>query len=138
MNDNTNNVERILKIYKIYSDDNQKYNTTIWQFPTALISVNLLAINFFLNKPGALLIISLANFVLLHALFKQVHHQRAIINALSKIEDKLREYYNSNMIPDFKPKSRIMKIKSAYLLSYGLLVMNFVFFGYILWRLLCR
>jgi hypothetical protein len=50
MNDDTNNIEKILKIYKIYSDDNQKYNTIIWQFPTALITVNILAINFFLNN----------------------------------------------------------------------------------------
>ena len=136
MND-TNNVEKILEIYKIYSDDNQKYNTIIWQFPTALITVNILAINFFLNKPCVLLIISFANFVLLHALFKHVHHQRAIINALKKIEDKLREYYDQDMIPDFKAKSRIMKIKSAYLLSYSLLAMNFVFLVYTLWMLLC-
>jgi len=136
MND-TNNVEKILEIYKIYSDDHQKNNTIIWQFPTALITVNILAINFFLNELCVLLIISFANFVLLHALFKHVHHQRAITNALKKIEDKLREYYDPDMIPDFKAKSRIMKIKSAYLLSYSLLAMNFVFLVYTLWMLLC-
>jgi hypothetical protein len=136
MNGDKNYIDRILEIYRIYSEDHQKYNTTIWQFPTAILSVNLLAINLFLNKPCALLIVSLVNFVLLHALFKQVNNQRAIIKALLKIEDKLREYYEPNMIPDFTPKSRIMKIKSAYLLTYSLLFMNFVFLGYILWRLL--
>jgi len=30
MND-TNNEWKILEIYKIYSDDNQKYNIIIWQ-----------------------------------------------------------------------------------------------------------
>jgi hypothetical protein len=138
MNGDKNYIDRILEIYRIYSDDNQKYNTMIWQFPTAILSLNIVAINFFQNKPCALLIVSFFNFILIHALFKQVHNQRAIINALLKIEDRLREYYELNMIPDFTPKSRIMKIKSSYLLTYSLLFMNFVFLGYILWRLLYR
>lgn len=132
---NDNRIDRILQIYKIYSDDNQKYMSIIWQFPAAIISINIISINYFLNKPQVLLLISFANFALLHALFKQVYHQKAIINALKQIEVSLREYYYENMIPDFETQNRILKIKSANLLKYTLLVMNIAFLLYILYSL---
>ena len=137
MSENMNDVDNILKLYGIYSNDLQKYNTTIWQFPTALVTVNILAINFFIDKPHLLLFIPLVvNFVLLHALFKQIHHQRAIINALRKIEGKLREHYDQDMIPDFEVKNGILKKNSADLLSYSLLILNIVFLCYTLCKLL--
>ena len=136
MSENMNNVDNILKLYGIYSNDLQKYSTIIWQFPTALVTVNILAINFFIDKPHFLLFIPLVNFVLLHALFKHVHHQRAIINALRKIEGKLREHYDQDMIPNFEVRNRILKKRSARLLSYSLLILNIVFLFYTLWRLL--
>ncbi len=136
VNENMNDVDNILKLYEIYSNDLQKYNTTIWQFPTALITVNIIAINSFMNKPHLLLFIPLINFALIHALFKQVYIQRAIINALRKIEEKLRRNYDQNMIPNFEVKNRILKISSALLLLYSLLILNIVFLSYTLWRLL--
>ena len=136
MSENMNNVDNILKLYGIYSNDLQKYSTIIWQFPTALVTVNILAINFFIDKPQLLLFIPLVNFVLLHSLFKQVHIQRALINALRKIEGKLREHYDQDMIPNFEVKNWILKIRSALLLSYSLLILNTVFLFYILWWLL--
>ena len=129
---NGDNIDGILQIYKIYSDDNQKYMSIIWQFPAAIISINIISINYFLNKPQILFFISLANFVLLHSLFKQAHHQKVIINALKKIEVSLREHYDKNMIPDFEAQNRILKIKSVDLLSYTLLAMNIIFLLYIL------
>jgi len=135
MSENMNDIGYILKLYGFYSNDLQKYNTIIWQFPTALITVNILAINFFIDKPHLLLFIPLVNFVLLHALFKQVHIQRALINALKKIEGKLQEHYGHDMIPNFETKNRILKIKSAPLLCYSLLILNIFFLFYILLRL---
>ena len=132
MSENMNDVDNILKLYEIYSNGFQKYSTIIWQFPTALVTVNILAINFFIDKPQLLLFIPLVNFVLLHALFKHVHNQSAIKNALKKIEGKLREHYDQDMIPNFEVKNWILKIRSARLLSYSLLILNIVFLFYIL------
>ena len=120
-----------LSIYKIYSDDLQKYNSIIWQFPTALITVNILFLHYFFNNTHVLFFISLANFMLLHALFKHIHHQKAIINALKNIEIQLRNYYLDGIIPDFEPKNRILKIHSTYLVFYTLVVFNSVYFLYI-------
>lgn len=128
-------INRILQIYKIYSDDNRKYVSLIWQFPAAIISINIISINYFLNKPQVLLFISFTNFVLLHALFKQAHHQKVIINALKQIEVSLREYYDKNMILDFEQQNRILKIKSVDLVSYTLLGMNIIFLLYVLYSL---
>lgn len=130
------NIENILKIYGIYSNDLQKYNNIIWQFPIALITLNVVSINFFLNKPYVLLFISMANLIMLHALFKHIYHQRAIIKALKQIENELRKYYNEDMIPDFKTNNKIIKIPSADLLFYTLLAMNFVFLLIIIFGLL--
>ena len=131
-----NDIGNILKLYEIYSNDLQKYDTIIWQFPTALVTVNILAITFLIDKPHLLLFIPLVNFVLLHALFKHVHNQHAIIETLRKIEGKLREYYDQGMIPNFETKTRILKIKSAPLLSYSLLILNIVLLIYTVWGLL--
>lgn len=136
MSENMNNADNILKLYEIYSSNLQKYNTIIWQFPTALVSVNILAINFFIDKPYLLLFIPLVNFVLLHALFKHVYNQSAIINALKEIENKLRKHYDQKIIPNFEVKNRILKIRSALLLSYSFLILNIMFLSYTLWRLL--
>lgn len=136
MGEHPNNTEKILELYGIYSDDNRRYDTIIWQFPTALITVNILAINFFLNEPLVLLFIPFANFVLLHSLFKHIYHQRALVKALKQMEKQLREYFCENMVPDFEPKRLIMKLPSAYLVSYTLLVMNVVFILYIGFRLM--
>ncbi len=138
MNEHPNNIQKVLELYRIYSDDKQRYDTIIWQFPTALVTVNILAINFFLDKPYLLLFISLANFVLLHSLFKHVYHQKAIIKALKTIGDKLRECNFGDIIPNFEIGNKIMKIKSADLLSYALLVMNLAFFILIILRLICN
>ena len=137
MSENMNDVDNILKLYGIYSNDFQKYNTIIWQFPTALVTVNILAINFFIDKPHLLLFIPLVvNFVLIHALFKHIYHQMAIRNALRKIEGILLDHYDRDMIPDFKVENGILKKSSANLLSYGLLFLNIVFLCCILCRLL--
>jgi len=136
MSGNMNDIGNILKLYEIYSNDLQKYDTIIWQFPTALVTVNILAITFLIDKPHLLLFIPLVNFVLLHALFKHVHNQHAIIETLRKIEGKLREYYDQGMIPNFETKTRILKIKSAPLLSYSLLILNIVLLIYTVWGLL--
>jgi hypothetical protein len=131
-----NEIDYILKLYAIYSDDLQRYNTLIWQFPTALVTFNILAINYFISRPHFLFFIPLINFMLIHALSKQIYNQRAIINALRKIEEKLRKYYDSGMIPEFEIKSKVLKIKSAFLLLYGLLILNILFFFYTIWKLL--
>lgn len=132
MSENTYDVDNILKLYGIYSNDLQRYNTIIWQFPTALVTVNIFAINFFIDKPHFLLFIPLVNFVLLHALFKHTHHQQAIISALRKIEVKLQKHYDRDMIPNFEIRNRVLKISSRFLLSYCLLILNIVLLFYVL------
>lgn len=120
-----NDIDSILKLYEVYSNNLQKYTTIIWQFPTALITVNILAVNFFIDEPCPLLFISVLNFVLIYALFRHVDHQRSIIDSLKKIENKLRKDYKAkDMIPNFKE----YKIKAASLLAKVLLILNIVFF----------
>lgn len=160
--ENKNNIDNILKLYGIYLNDLKKYNTIIWQFPTALVTVNILAINYLLDKPHILFFISLVNFVLLHALFKHVHHQSAIICTLKKIEYELREHYDRDgrdIIPDFEVKKtipkeerpttcarcffkiinmRIFRTKSAHLLSCSFFIFNIVFFLYTIWKIIWR
>ena len=128
-------MEDIIKLYEIYSKDVQKYDTLIWQFPIALITVNILAIYYFIDHYQVLFFVTLVNFVLLHALFKHAHHRHAIITAIQKIELKLQEYYEQGMVPNFRVENWILKIKSTSLILYILLILNIGFFFYVLWRL---
>ena len=104
-----------LKLYEIYLNDLQKYSTIIWQFPTALVTVNVLAINFLIDKPHVLIFIPIVNSVLIHAVFKHVHHQKAIIEAIKRIERKLKDHdeIDEKVIPDFEVKDKVIKVNSS-------------------------
>ena len=92
-NNNFDDIEIILKLYNRYSEDFHKYTTIIWQFPAAIITFNILAINFFLDKPHILLCLPIINFILLHSLFKQIHIQQCLTKALKEIEKRNKRIY---------------------------------------------
>lgn len=123
MAEDTKWVDHILKLYEIYSNDLKKYTTIIWQFPTALVGVNILAIDHLMDKPRILLFIALVNFSLLFALYRHIRHQGVIIDSLIVIEKKLRYHFYSRMIAEFKRK----KFKATYLVWGVLLIFNIVF-----------
>jgi len=125
-----------LKLYEIYSNDFHKYTTVIWQFPTALVTVNILAINFLLEKPHILIFFPIINFVLLHALFKHVHNQNCLKGSLVAIEKELIGTFSKKIIPNFTPKSKILKKKSARILSRSLLILNVIFMIYTIYKLI--
>lgn len=58
-------IEMEQKLYALLVDQLTKYNTIIWQFPTALLAANAFAIDKAHDKPLALLVLlvlALANF----------------------------------------------------------------------------
>jgi hypothetical protein len=97
-----NDVNNILKLQDVYSKSFESYNTIIWQLPAALITGNILLINFL--PAYFLFLIPIINFVFIYALFKFIHNQNAIRDALKEIQEKLRKDFG-RMIPDFEEKN---------------------------------
>ena len=98
-------LSEILPIYQIISEDNRNYNNIVWQFPTALVAANGVLIQALRDGPAfILLMISILNFGLLHALFKLGHNQHAIILALQRTEGIMKTIQGKKyqeMLPDF-------------------------------------
>jgi len=128
------NLSDITSIYQIVSEDNRVYNNIVWQFPTALIAANGLMLQALNEGPAfILLIVSILNFGLIHALFKLSHNQHAIIEALQRTEKKIKEIQNSqykDFLPDYgKGQSEILKLSSRSIINYMLLAANIIYFG---------
>ncbi len=130
--------EKTMKIYEIHTNSISKYNTIIWQFPTAYITLNAIAINFFLEKKYLLLVLVIIDFVLLHSVFKHIHNQSSIIKALKNIEGKLHSFYPNNFIPHFATNNKILKIRTALLSAYTLLIINIILLLYVLYTFVCK
>ena len=95
------------KLYELYSDENHRYNTLIWQFPAAILGLNILA---FAHLPPALYqtptflwCLFFVNLVLIWSVAKHVWHQRRFTAALSEIA---KEYDNELglCVAEFPPK----------------------------------
>lgn len=127
-------LSEILPIYQIISEDNRNYNNIVWQFPTALVAANGVLIQALRDGPPfILLMISIINFGLLHALFKLGHNQHAIILALQRTEGIMKTIQGKKyqeVLPDFtKDQSRILSKSSRGLINNLLLVANLIYFG---------
>lgn len=127
-------LSEILPIYQIISEDNRNYNNIVWQFPTALVAANGVLIQALRDGPAfILLMISILNFGLLHALFKLGHNQHAIILALQRTEGIMKTIQGKKyqeMLPDFsKDRSRILSKSSRGLINNLLLIANLIYFG---------
>lgn len=127
-------LSEILPIYQIISEDNRNYNNIVWQFPTALVAANGVLIQALRDGPAfILLMISIINFGLLHALFKLGHNQHAIILALQRSEGIMKTIQGKKyqeMLPDFsKDRSRVLSKSSRGLINNLLLIANLIYFG---------
>jgi len=126
-------LKELTPLYAIVSRDNQIYNNIVWQFPTALITINGILIQILAdNPPYILLIVTIINFGFLHALFKLGHNQHAIITALQNMEKEMKQINKSRFkefLPDFeKDRHGILKYSSRNLISRILLGTNMIFF----------
>lgn len=127
-------LSEILPIYQIISEDNRNYNNIVWQFPTALVAANGVLIQALRDGPAfILLMISIINFGLLHALFKLGHNQHAIILAMQRTEGIMKTIQGKKyqeMLPDFsKDRSRVLSKSSRGLINNLLLIANLIYFG---------
>ncbi|MHC1740083.1 MAG: hypothetical protein AB9897_03115 [Anaerolineaceae bacterium] len=126
-------LEEIAPIYQTISEDNRVYNNIVWQFPTALIAANGLLLQAFQNSPPYyMLVISILNFALIHALFKLGHNQHAIIMALQRTEVRIKKIQDSRFrefLPDYKSgQPKLLGISSRNLINYLLLAANSIYF----------
>ena len=60
-----------IKLYALLVDQLQRYNTIIWQFPTALFAANVLAVDRLANQPLWLLFVALLNLSMIFG-FKRI------------------------------------------------------------------
>lgn len=122
-----------IKLYNLLVDQIQKYNTIIWQVPTALVAANFFALDKFLGNPTLLLVLSIFNAVLIYAYHRMIIQQRAIINASQNAEDELKKVYQT-FIPEFHRAG----IRAPSLLAYSLWVIDFYLFVYAVIQLFCN
>lgn len=89
-----------IKLYSLLIDQIQKYNTILWQFPTALVAANFFAINNLLKYPYLLLCLSILNLSLIFAFTRMVKTQRAIIDTTKKAEVEMIKQFPL-FVPEF-------------------------------------
>lgn len=102
-----------IKLYILLVDQLQKYNSIIWQIPTALIAANSFAFDkFSQDNPVILLGLAAVNFAIIYAYRRMIVQQSAIIDATRKAEDEIRKVYEV-----FIPCFRMSKIRASSLLA---------------------
>jgi hypothetical protein len=125
MYDNKEDQDNRIKLYNILVEQLQKYNTVIWQIPTALVAANFLAIDKFLSRPFLLFAISIFDAALIYVFQRMLVQQRAIISATQQSEKELREDFRP-FIPDFPKK----KINAPTIFLATLWILNAALFAY--------
>ena len=119
-----------IKLYALLVDQMQKYNSIIWQVPTALIAANFFAIDKFISNPVLLFALTVFNTVLIYAFHRMVTQQRAIIDAARRSETELKETY-STFIPSFSETK--MRAPRLFVIALGALnVCLFIYAIYLL------
>jgi hypothetical protein len=122
-----------MKLYGFLIDQLTKYNTIIWQVPTALFAANILVFDKMIDKPYfpyLLLSIVIFNSSLIFAFHKMIVQQRAIIDAVRKAEKSIVVEY-----ADFIPNFKISKIRAPWLFVWTLCSLNLFLFLYSLYRI---
>jgi hypothetical protein len=111
--------ENKMILYGFLIDQLTRYNTIIWQIPTALFAANILVIDKMINRPYILLTIVLFNSSFIYAFYKMIVQQRAIIETVRNAEASLRVDYN-----DFIPNFAISRIRATWLFVWTLGLLN--------------
>lgn len=131
MADVENNLDRLIQLYRIYSDDLKKFDTICWQYPLALVTVNFLAAYHLRTNPIALAALTIVNFLFIGPLVKNVYLRQAIVTSMRNIEGRLRADLGQNFVVDFNlsdPTFSWLRWRTLFLLTWGLLFLNFIFF----------
>jgi hypothetical protein len=108
-----------IQLYGMLVEQIQKYNDVVWQFPTALLAVNLLAVDKLFGKPWALASVSLFNFGLIYAFYRMVVTQGKIIETAKEAEAELKLTFNK-----FVPKFNKTTVSGRWLAFWALLLLN--------------
>jgi len=122
-----NQNENEIKLYNILVDQLLRYQSTLWQIPIALLVANFIVISNFIGNPHPLIALLLFNFGMILIMHRMIKHQRKIIEATNKAEEKLKENYQ-NFLPKFKKH----KLKAPYIFIVILYLLELSFFLYIL------
>ncbi len=125
-------------LYGWYADENHKYNTLIWQFPAAIVALNILAVDKLGFGPLLLLILWALNNVLLVCVAKHVYHQYCFTSALKKINNKLINSHSGLDVVCF-PKHGwffIFIIPAGWFLVGSLVLFNQTYAVVAVWKLL--
>jgi 8-oxo-dGTP pyrophosphatase MutT (NUDIX family) len=124
-------------LYGWYSDENHKYNTLIWQFPVAIIGLNVLAVERLWRSLLLMVVLSLVNNVLLLCVAKHVYHQRCFTKALKRIADRFHAMHPNIPVVSFPRDGGLWpltRVPVALLLISSLFLLNQVLFIVFLWR----
>ena len=119
------NGDNHIKLYTALVDQLQKYNTIIWQGPTALIVANFFALDKFSSNPLLLFVLFIFNAILIYSFHRMIINQRAIIDATKMAEDELRKTFDI-----FIPKFSEPKVKVGNLLIWNLWILNLILLIY--------
>ena len=114
-----------LRLYLALVDQIQKYNTILWQVPTALMAANLLALDRFANNGGVLLVLAIFDAVLIFAFYRLVQQQSILIRT-SRQAEKALSGAHAQYVPAFPERS----ISARWLLVGTLVVGNLALVGY--------
>ena len=112
-------VSQQIKLYELGIEQIKYYNQIIWQFPTALLTVNIVGLHYFINTPLVLLIIFTLNSSLILAFYRHILNSKSVIKSVQNIESSLREEF-----PDLIPRFNKVKIKSTTVIFYNMVALN--------------
>lgn len=126
--DRSQNFENTIRLYELYSNSLESYNSNIWQYPTAYLTLNGGAIALFLDSsPIILIALGMLNFLLLFHIAKHIHNQTALIVALRNIESRLPDYYPTQFVPRWQSDNVILKRRAANWVTWSFFVFNIIF-----------
>lgn len=114
-----------ISLYELLVDQLTKYNAIFWQVPTALVAVNILAVEKLLDNRIALLGIILFNAAMIFAFCRMVVQQRSIIDATRGAEDELRQ-----KLPKFIPRFTQSKIRAPMIVLVMMIILEFLLLVY--------
>ena len=122
-------------LYGWYSDENHKYNTLIWQFPVAIVGLNVIALERIPWSLPLMTTLCLVNIVLLLCVAKHIYHQRQFTLALGKIANRFRTV-KPDITVSFPRKGMtrpLAWLTVTWLLFWSLFVLNVILFVAYCW-----
>jgi len=125
------------QLYSWYADENHKYNTVIWGFPSVVIALNLAAFQTVTSHWSLFLAMWMINNVLLFVIAKHVYHQRCFTRALERIAEEFRKEPGLHVV--HFPKTgwhRLFRYPATWVMVGALLVANQAYAVAVLWRVL--